>query len=88
MAETVQTTHVDWGFHLTGFYGVDYRYTTAKGWLSQQLLKYNRQYGFDPMLEYVDVSIPQVGEGMNIRMGRNLSIPDIEAQLAPDADGG
>lgn len=84
LADTVQTDHVDWGFHLTGFYGVDYRFTTAKGWLSQQLLKYNRQYGFDPMLEYADLYVPQVADGMNIRVGRYLSIPDIEAQLAPN----
>lgn len=84
LADTVQTDHVDWGFHLTGFYGVDYRFTTAKGWLSQQLLKYNRQYGFDPMLEYADLYIPHVADGMNIRVGRYLSIPDIEAQLAPN----
>lgn len=84
LADTVQSDHVDFGFHLTGFYGVDYRFTTAKGWLSQQLLKYNRQYGFDPMLEYADIYIPQVADGMNIRIGRYLSIPDIEAQLAPN----
>jgi hypothetical protein len=48
LTDTVQTGHIDWGFHLTAFYGVDYRFTTAKGWLSQQLLKFNRQYGFDP----------------------------------------
>ncbi len=84
LADTVQTSHVDWGFHLTGFYGVDYRFTTAKGWLSQQLLKYNRQYGFDPMLEYADLYVPQVADGLNIRVGRYLSVPDIEAQLAPN----
>jgi hypothetical protein len=84
LPDTVQTDHVDWGFHLTGFYGVDYRFTTAKGWLSQQLLKNNHQYGFDPMLEYADLYVPQVADGMNIRVGRYLSIPDIEAQLAPN----
>ena len=84
LADTVQTEHVDWGFHLTGFYGVDYRFTTAKGYFSQQLLKFNRQYGFDPMLEYADIYIPSVAQGMNIRVGRYLSIPDIEAQLASE----
>jgi hypothetical protein len=84
LVDTVQTDHVDWGFHLTGFYGVDYRFTTAKGWFSQQLLEFNRQYGFDPMLEYADLYLPQVADGMNIRVGRYLSVPDIEAQLAPN----
>lgn len=84
LVDTVQTDHVDWGFHLTGFYGVDYRFTTAKGYFSRQLLQHNHQYGFDPMLEYADVYLPQIAGGMNIRVGRYLSIPDIEAQLAPN----
>ena len=83
LPDTVQKDHVDWGFHLTGFYGVDYRFTTAKGYFSQQLLNSNRQYGFDPVLEYADLYIPQVADGMNIRVGRYISVPGIEAQLAP-----
>ncbi len=50
LADTVQTTHFDWGYHVTAFYGTDYRFTTAKGYFSQQLLKFNRQYGFDPVM--------------------------------------
>jgi hypothetical protein len=83
LPDTVQTEHFDWGFHLTAFYGVDYRFTTAVGYFSQQLLKFNRQYGFDPVLEYMDLYFPQVAEGMNIRIGRYISVPGIEAQLAP-----
>ena len=33
---------------------------------------------------YADLYIPQVVEGMNIRIGRYISPPDIEAQLAPN----
>jgi Putative beta-barrel porin-2, OmpL-like. bbp2 len=83
LPNTVQKTHFDWGFHLTGLYGVDYRFTTAKDYFSQQLLKFNRQYGFDPVLEYVDLYFP-VKDGLNIRVGRFLSVPGIEAQLAPN----
>jgi hypothetical protein len=83
LPNTVQNTHFDWGFHLTGFYGIDYRFTTAKGYFSQQLLKFNRQYGFDPVLEYLDLYFP-VKEGLDIRIGRFLSVPGIEAQLAPN----
>ena len=83
LPNTVQNTHFDWGFHLTGFYGIDYRFTTAKGYFSQQLLKFNRQYGFDPVLEYLDLYFP-VKDGLNIRIGRFLSVPGIEAQLAPN----
>jgi hypothetical protein len=81
--DTVQTDHIDWGFHATAFYGADYRFTTAKGYFSDQLLKFDRQYGFDPVLEYADVYIPYVAKGMNIRVGRYISVPGIEAQLAP-----
>lgn len=84
LPDTVQTSHFDWGYHLTAFFGTDYRFTTAKGYFSQQLLAENLQYGFDPVLEYVDLYIPHVAKGMNIRMGRFLSVPGIEAQLAPN----
>ena len=80
---TVQNEHFDWGYHVTGFYGNDYRFTTAKGYFSQQLLLFNRRYGFDPVLEYVDLYFP-VKSGLNIRIGRFLSVPGIEAQLAPN----
>ena len=44
----------------------------------------HHEYGFDPTLEYVDVYIPQVAQGMNVRVGRYISVPGIEAQLAPN----
>jgi Putative beta-barrel porin-2, OmpL-like. bbp2/Carboxypeptidase regulatory-like domain len=84
LPDTVQTDHFDWGFHLTSFFGIDYRFTTAKGYFSQQLLLFNRQYGFDPVMEYVDLYWGQVAKGLNIRIGRYISVPDIEAQLAPN----
>jgi len=83
LPDTVQTDHFDWGFHLTAFEGIDYRFTTAKGYFSQQLLASNKQYGFDPVLEYLDLYFP-VKAGLNIRIGRFLSVPGIEAQLAPN----
>ena len=83
LPDTVQKTHFDFGYHLTAFYGNDYRFTTAKDYLSQQLLQKNRRYGFDPVLEYADLYFP-VKEGLNIRIGRFLSVPGIEAQLAPN----
>jgi hypothetical protein len=83
LPDTVQNDHFDWGFHLTGFWGIDYRFTTAKGYFSQQLLASNKQYGFDPVLEYADLYFP-VKDGLDIRIGRFLSVPGIEAQLAPN----
>jgi Putative beta-barrel porin-2, OmpL-like. bbp2/Carboxypeptidase regulatory-like domain len=84
LPDTVQTDHVDWGFHLSGLFGTSYRFTLNKGYFSQQLLQQNRQYGFDPVLEYFDLYVPQVADGLNIRVGRFISVPGIEAQLAPN----
>jgi hypothetical protein len=82
--DSVQTDHFDWGFHLTGLFGTSYRFTTNLGYFSGQLLDDHREYGFDPALEYLDLYFPQVAEGLNIRIGRFISIPGIEAQLAPN----
>jgi len=84
LPDSVQREDVDVGYHLTAFYGTDYRYTTDKGYLSFQLLKDHHQYGFDPILEYIDIYVPKVAQGMNIRIGRFISIPGIEAQLTPN----
>ena len=84
LPDSVQRDHIDWGYHLTALYGTDYHFTTGKGYFSGQLLKDHRQYGFDPALEYLDVYLPQVADGMNVRIGRFISVPGIEAQLAPN----
>ncbi len=84
LPDTAQQKHFDWGFRLSPLYGVDYRFTTAKGLLSQQLLVKNSQYGFDLPMAYVDMYFPKVAEGMDLRIGRYISLPDIEAQLAPN----
>jgi hypothetical protein len=83
-ADTVQTDHIDWGFRSSHLYGIDYRYMTAGGWFSDQLLKNNRLYGYDPTEQYIDVYIPWVAEGMIVRVGRWIACPDIETQFAPD----
>ncbi len=84
LPNTVQTDHVDWGFRIAQLYGQDYRYTTTKGIFSQQLLARNHEYGYDPVMFYLDIYVPHVAQGMNIRIGRYISLPDIEAQLAPN----
>jgi hypothetical protein len=81
LPDTTQHAHFDWGFHLSGMFGTDYRYTTSKGYFSNQLLEHNRQYGFDPLWETLDLYFP-VKQGLVIRMGRFLSVPGIESQHA------
>jgi hypothetical protein len=89
--DTAQKDHFDWGFRLTNLYGLDYRFTTAKGYFSNQLLgktnpdgSLGNKYGYDPVMFYLDLYYPHVAEGMNVRVGRYISLPDIEAQLAPN----
>ena len=84
LPNTVQTDHFDWGFRFTSLYGLDYRYTTAKGIFSQQLLKNNQTYGYDPVMYYLDFYFPHFAQGLDVRVGRYISLPDIEAQLAPN----
>ncbi len=84
LPDTVQKDHIDWGFRLAPIYGENYRYTTAYGLFSSQLLNQNQNNGFDIPMAYGEVFIPQVLQGLLIRVGRYISIPDIEAQLAPN----
>ena len=84
LPDTVQKDHVDWGFRIAPIFGENYRYTTAFGLWSDQLLNQNHNYGYDLPMAYGEVFIPQVAEGLMIRFGRYISIPDIEAQLAPN----
>ena len=82
--DTIQTDHFDWGFRFTNIYGMDYRFTTSKGIFSNQLIGENNKYGYDPVMAYIDLYFPHVASGLNIRIGRYISLPDIEAQLAPN----
>jgi len=79
-----QTKHIDWGFLFDNIYGIDYRYTIAKGYVSDQLLKHNNLYGYDPAQVYGLIYVPKVAQGMLIKVGRFISPADIEAQWAPD----
>jgi hypothetical protein len=82
--DTVQTDHVDWGFRVSAIYGENYRYTTSYGLGSYQLLDENKFLGYDFPMVYGEIYIPQVMQGLMIRIGRYISLPDIEAQLAPN----
>jgi len=82
--DTVQTDHIDWGMRLSALYGENYRYTTANGIASYQLLNHNYINGYDFPMMYGELYVPNVAEGLVLRLGRYISIPDIEAQLAPN----
>jgi hypothetical protein len=83
--DTVQSDHIDWGFRLSTIYGENYRYTTAYGIASEQLLTKNNVNGIDFPMEWIEAFIPWLGAGgTDVRFGRFISLPDIEAQLAPN----
>lgn len=82
--DMVQKDHNDWGYRFSAIYGSDYRYTTSYGIGSYQLLDKNAANGWDMPMLYVDWYTPAVAQGLNIRVGRYISVPDIEAQLAPN----
>ncbi|HMK85551.1 MAG TPA: outer membrane beta-barrel protein [Steroidobacteraceae bacterium] len=82
--DEIQRDHFDWGFRITWLYGTDYKYTFSNGILSWQYTDRERLYGWDPVMYYMDFYFPHFFEGENLRVGRYISIPDIEAQLAPN----
>jgi len=82
--DSVQQNHIDWGFRSTWLGGTDYRYMTSGGWFSDQLLKHNNKYGFDPTEQYLNLYIPRVAQGLILTVGRWIATPDIETQFAPD----
>jgi hypothetical protein len=82
--DTVQTDHIDWGMRMSFLYGENYRYTNSYGIASYQFNKQNAINGYDFPMMYADVFVPYWFEGVEFRIGRYISIPDIEAQLAPN----
>lgn len=82
--DEVQLDHFDWGFRVASLYGTDYKYTFSQGIFSSQYTNEEKYMGFDPVMYYMDFWFPHFFEGENVRVGRYISIPDIEAQLAPN----
>ena len=71
----VQTTATTptFGFRSDTFVGTDYRYTVARGLFDSQLYANNGQpanYGVDPVQFYAEAYLPQVGRGLDIKVGR------------------
>jgi Putative beta-barrel porin-2, OmpL-like. bbp2 len=84
LPDTVQRDHIDWGFRVSGLYGTDYRYTNSYGIASWQFNGRNKAEGYDFPMVYGEIYNPFILEGLLLRFGRYISIPDIEAQLAPN----
>jgi len=85
MADENQTDHWDWGFRVSALYGLDYRFMASKGYINDHnLFADNKFSGFDTPMTYINFYIPQIAEGENIIVGRIISLPDIEQQLAPN----
>src|SRR5208337_4852335 len=80
--DEVQQDHIDWGFRVSGIYGENYRFSVGYGPFSDQLVYHNHFAGFDMPMVYGDLYIPGLAEGVTLRFGRYISVPDIEAQLA------
>jgi len=84
LADMNQQDHWDWGFRWTFLYGHDYRFMASRGMLNDHnLFVANKQSGFDMPMMYFNLYVPKVFEGLNIIVGRIISMPDIEQQLAP-----
>src|SRR5262249_52711935 len=83
LPDTVQKDHIDWGFRISRMDGENYRYTTAFGFASYQLLARNNVYGYDAPMLYGEVYVPFVADGLLLRFGRYFSLPDIESPTAP-----
>src|SRR3984893_9907668 len=49
-----------------------------------QLVYQNQFNGFDMPMAYGEVFVPFVADGLLFRFGRYITLPDIEAQLAPN----
>ncbi len=82
--DTVQQDHADYGFRISNVYGVDYRWTSAQGYQSGQLLEKNLLNGYDDPEVFGMLYEPHMFKGGSvIQLGRIISVPDIEAQLAP-----
>jgi hypothetical protein len=75
----------DWGFRMSWIYGLDYRYMISRGWNDLQLNRKNDYYGMDDPMMYLNLWLPNIGpQGCNLTLGRIISAPDIESQLAPN----
>jgi hypothetical protein len=85
--DVVQKEHFDWGFRVTPLWGTDAKYTYARGLFSSQFTNNNgtvQRYGVDIPMAYIEGYWPGIFDGLLVRVGRYISVPDIGAQLSPN----
>jgi hypothetical protein len=61
------------GFRTDTFVGTDYRFTIARGLADYQLTADHgqpNQYGYDPVQFYAEGYFPQIGRGLDVKVGR------------------
>lgn len=77
-AVDLESSEASWGYRADILYGTDYRFTMMRGLLPGQLVNSdpNQQnlYGIDPIQFYVNVFLPNLFQGTDIRAGR-LFVP-------------
>src|SRR5262249_36812238 len=64
-----------YGFRSDTLFGIDYRFTIARGLFSGQLTDDHGQpnlYGVDPVQFYAEAYFPQVGRGLDVKLGRHF----------------
>src|SRR5262245_59257307 len=73
------------GFRTDTFFGTDYRFTVARGLFSGQLTADHGMpnlYGFDPIQFYGEAYLPQVGRGLDLKVGRFFALYGYESNDA------
>jgi hypothetical protein len=85
---TSGTTEPTFGFRSDWILpGTDYRFTVARGLLSNQLTASNGQpntYGIDPVQFYAQAYFPTLGQGLDVKVGRFYAPFGVESIASPD----
>src|SRR5438105_4053810 len=70
------------GFRTDILFGIDYRFTIARGLFDGQLTRNDGEpntYGVDPVQYYAEAYFPQVGRGLDVKLGRFFSAYGVES---------
>jgi Putative beta-barrel porin-2, OmpL-like. bbp2 len=76
------------GFRTDAYVGTDYRFLVARGLFSGQLTaNYGgpNTYGFDPIEFYAEGYFPQIGRGLDVKVGRFFALFGVETNDAPSS---